>query len=220
MSHFLAIEDLASQASVHLALSSVYRSRRELLPESVPDDVAAALTHASKALEWFYSAGDRTGEARALADLSNHYLALGELQTAKDYCAKALALSVEIGHMTGQVDALDTLGRIHASLGDYDHAISYFLDALSTCSQAGIPVRPPHILESLGDAHLANGDPWAARTTWEELIDYSRRQQRSEHPWQRHSRVLAKLERVMPTQQPDPSQPPAELSRRSPAPAS
>ncbi len=79
MSHFLANEDLAAQASVHLALSSVYRSRRELLPESIPDDVAAALSHASEALEWFYSAGDRTGEARALADLSNHYLALGDL---------------------------------------------------------------------------------------------------------------------------------------------
>jgi DNA-binding SARP family transcriptional activator len=220
MSHFQAIEDLASQASVHLALSSVYRSRRELLPQSVPDDVPAALTHASEALEWFYSAGDRTGEARALADLSNHYLALGELQTAKDYCTKALALNVEIGHMTGQVDALDTLGRIHAGLGDYDHAIAYFQDALSTCSQAGIPVRPPHILESLGDAYLANGDPGSARATWEELIDYVHRQQRSEHPWQRNARVLAKLERIMPSQQPDASQPPAELPRRSPAPAS
>ena len=205
MSHFLASEDPAAQASVHLALSSVYRSRRELLPESVPDDVPAALSHASEALDWFYSAGDRTGEARALADLSNHYLALGELQTAKDYCSRALALNVEIGHMTGQVDALDTLGRIHAGLGDYDQAISYFLDALSTCSQAGIPVRPPHILESLGDAYLANGDAGAARDTWQELIDYARRQQRSEHPWQRHSRVLSKLERLMPGQQPDAS---------------
>lgn len=213
MSHFLASEDPAAQASVHLALSSVYRSRRELLPESVPDDVPAALSHASEALGWFYSAGDRTGEARALADLSNHYLALGELQIAKDYCSRALALNVDIGHMTGQVDALDTLGRIHAGLGDYDQAISYFLDALRTCSQAGIPVRPPHILESLGDAYLANGDAGAARDTWQELVDYSRRQQRSEHPWQRHSRVLSKLERLMPSQQPDASQVAAQLSR-------
>ncbi len=117
MSHFLATEDLAAQASVHLALSSVYRSRRELLPDGVPDDVPAALSHASNALEWFYSAGDRTGEARALADLSNHYLALGDLQIAKDYSSGALTLNVDIGHMTGQVDALDTLGRIHAGLG-------------------------------------------------------------------------------------------------------
>ena len=220
MSHFLAIDDLASQASVHLALSSVYRSRRELLPEAVPDDVPAALSHASRALEWFCSAGDRAGEARALADLSNHYLALGELQTAKDYCSRALALNIEIGHMTGQVDALDTLGRIHAGLGDHDKAISFFLDALSTCSQTGIPVRPPHILESLGDAYVANGDPGAARVTWQELIEYARRQQRIEHPWQRHARVLSKLERLMPSQQRDASQAPAELSRQSPAPAS
>ncbi len=81
-------------------------------------------------------------------------------------------------------------------------------------------MRPPHILESLGDAYLASGDAEAARATWEELIDYSRRQQRSEHPWQRHSRVLSKLERLMPSQQTAPSQVPAELSRRSPAPAS
>jgi tetratricopeptide (TPR) repeat protein len=178
------------------------------------------LSHASEALEWFYSAGDQTGEARALADLSNHYLALGDLQTAKEYCSSALALNLDIGHMTGQVDALDTLGRIHAGLGRYEQAISYFLDALSTCSQAGIPVRPPHILESLGDAYLANGDAGAARVTWQELIDYSRRQQRSEHPWQRHSRVLAKLDRLTPSQQPETSRVPAELSRQSQAPAS
>ncbi len=220
MSHFLAIEDHASQASVHLALSSVYRSRRELLPETVQDNVPAALSHASQALEWFCSASDRAGEARALADLSNHYLALGELQAAKDYCSRALALNIEIGHMTGQVDALDTLGRIHAGLGEHDQAISFFLDALSTCSQAGIPVRPPHILESLGDAYVASGDAGAAQVTWQELIEYSRRQQRSEHPWQRHARVLSKLERLMPSQRADPSQLPAELSRPSPAPAS
>ena len=220
MSHFLASEDLAAQASVHLALSSVYRSRRELLPQGIPDDVGAALSHASEALEWFYSAGDRTGEARALADLSNHYLALGELQTAKEYSSSALALNVDIGHMTGQVDSLDTLGRIHADLGRCEQAISYFLDALSTCSQAGIPVRPPHILESLGDVYLANGDADAARAIWQELIDYARRQQRSEHPWQRHSRVLSKLERLTPCQQPDASRVPADLSRRSTAPAS
>jgi tetratricopeptide (TPR) repeat protein len=172
----------------------VYRSCRELQPGNIPADVPLALSHASKALDWFYSAGDRTGEARALTDLSNHYLALSQLQTARDYCSTALKLNIDIAHMTGQVDALDTLGRIHAGLGDYEQAIAYFLDALATCSRAGIPVRPPHILESLGDAYLANGDGSAARATWQELIEYSRRQQRSEHPWQRQSRVLAKLE--------------------------
>jgi tetratricopeptide (TPR) repeat protein len=225
MSRFRAIHDRASQASVDLALSGVYRSRRESLQGHLPEDVATALAHASNALHWFDSAGDRTGEARALTDLSNHYLALGDLQAARVYCAKALKLNLEVGHMTGQVDSLDTLGRIHAGLGDYDQAIAYFLDALTTCSQAGIPVRPPHVLESLGDAYLASGDPAAARATWQELIEYSRRQQRSEHPWQRQSRVLSKLEQLTPIQQAgppqlDPPQPPPELSRQSQAPAS
>jgi tetratricopeptide (TPR) repeat protein len=196
MSHFRAIDDLASQASVHLALSSVYRSRRELLPERAGKEAPIALAHAGNALDWSYSAGDRTGEARAMADLANHYLALGELPTAMDYCAKALELSIQVGHMTGRVDSLDTLGRIHAELGDYKLAIEFFLDALATCTQAGIPVRPPHILESLGDAYLASGDAAAARTTWQELIEFAQRQQRSEDPWLRQSRVLAKLERL------------------------
>lgn len=231
MSHFRGIEDLASQASVHLALSSVYRSRRELLPDLRGEEVPIALSHAGNALDWAYSARDRTGEARAVADLANHYLALGELPTAMDYCTKALELSVEIGHVTGQVDSLDTLGRIHADLGDYERAITYFLDALATCSQAGIPVRPPHILESLGDAYLASGDPAAARTTWQELIEYARRLQLTEHPWMRQSRVLSKLERLTPEgsaeshdpASPDPpggTQPASELPRWSPAPAS
>ncbi len=223
MSHFEAIQDLAAQASVHLAFSTLYRSRREAYPDRVAEDVPIALSHASRALDWFYSAADRTGEARALVDLSNHYLALGELETARDYCAAALQMNTEIGHVTGQVDALDTLGRIHAGLSEYDRAIAYFLDALARCSQAGIPVRPPHILESLGDAYLANGDPAAARATWQELLEYARRLQRSEHPWQRHARVLAKLERLMPGAQAVPQQPPPpspEASRWSPAPAS
>jgi DNA-binding SARP family transcriptional activator/tetratricopeptide (TPR) repeat protein len=221
MSHFRAIDDLASQASVHLALSGVYRSRRELLPERAPADVPIALSHAIDALDWFCSAGDRTGEARALTDLANHYLALGDLQTARAYCAKALQLNVEVGHMTGQVDSLDTLGRIHVGIGDHEQAIRYFLDALTTCGQAGFPVRPPHILENLGDAYLASGDAAAARATWQELIEYSRRQQRSEDPWLRQSRVLAKLEGLTPDQPTGPpSPPPVAPPRRSPAPAS
>jgi len=235
MSHFQAADDPAAQASVHLAFSTVYRSRRELQSDHVADDVAIALSHASKALDWFYSAGDRTGEARALADLSNHHLALGDLETARDYCATALQLNIEIGHMTGHVDALATLGRIHADLGQSDDAIACFLAALARCSQAGIPVRPPHILESLGDAYLASGDAAAARATWLELVEYARRQQRNEHPWQRHSRVLSKLEQLTPgpqrvphqapqapqsPQAPQPPEAPPEPSRWSPAPAS
>jgi tetratricopeptide (TPR) repeat protein len=220
MSHFLVIQDLAAEASVHLALSTSYRTRRELQPDHLAEDVSIALSHAGQALDWFYSAGDRTGEARALADLSNHYLALGDLETARDYCATALRLNVETSYTAGQADSLDTLGRIYAGLGENDQAIAYFEEALTRCSQAGIPVRPPHILESLGDAYLANGDPAAARITWQELIEYARRQQRSEHPWQRHSRVLSKLERLMPPQQAGPQQPITGPSRRSPAPAS
>jgi DNA-binding SARP family transcriptional activator len=223
MSHFQAIRDAAAQAWVHLAFSTLYRSRRDLQPGDPADDVPIALWHASEALDWFCSAGDRAGEARALADLSNHYLALGELGAAREYCAAALKLNIETGQLTGQVDSLDALGQIHAGLGDYDQAIAYFLEALTKCSQAGIPVRPPHILESLGDAYLASGDHAAARTTWQELIEYARRLQLSEHPLQRQSRVLSKLQRLTPAEQVMPEQvssPAAEVPRPSPAPAS
>jgi DNA-binding SARP family transcriptional activator/tetratricopeptide (TPR) repeat protein len=223
MSHFQAIQDLGAQASVHLALSTVYRTRRELHPDQVAEDVPVALSHASQALDWYYSAADRTGEARALTDLSNHHLALGDLETARDYCAAALQLSTETSQVTGQVDALDTLGRIHADLGEYDQAIGFFLDALARCSLAGIPVRPPHVLESLGDAYLASGDHAAARITWQEIIEYARHLQRSEHPWRRQARVLAKLEPLTEAQQAIPQQalpPSSEASHWSPAPAS
>jgi DNA-binding SARP family transcriptional activator/tetratricopeptide (TPR) repeat protein len=219
MSHFLAAHDRSAQASVHLALSGVYRSRREAQPGLEPADVPTALQHAREALDWFYSAGDRTGEARALTDLSHHYLALAALSTARDYASRALELNLEIGHMTGQVDALDTLGRIHAGLGEFDQAIDCYLDALSTCSRAGIPVRPPHILESLGDAYLGNGDRAAARATWQELIEYAQRLQRSEYTWQRQSRVLAKLAQLNEGLPADSKSPP-EVPRWLPAPAS
>jgi len=202
MSHFVAIDDQASQALVHLAISGVHISQRKVLQSADANaDIRIALGHASQALAWCHASGDKTAEARALADLSNHYTALGELVTAKEYCSRALQLNLEIGHVTGQVDSLDTLGRIHLDLGQYDEAIEYFLHALRTCQAAGIPVRPPHILESLGDAYLASGDQAAARAAWQELIDYARRQQRlSEHSGPRHARVLSKLERTSVTQ--------------------
>jgi DNA-binding SARP family transcriptional activator len=218
MSHFGAIDDLAAQASVHLAISTLCRSRRDLRSDHVAEDVPIGLSHASKALDWFSSAGDRTGEARALADLSNHYLAHGDLETARNYCAAALQLSIEIGDVSGPADSLETLGRIHAGLGDNDQAITYFLEALTRCRQAGIPVRPPHILENLGDAYLASGDPAAARAIWQEVIEYSRRQQRSEHPWQRQSRVLSKLEQLTPGVPAGPKPPPPPRPKRPPPP--
>jgi DNA-binding SARP family transcriptional activator len=198
MACFRATGDELSQAAVHMGISMAHVSGRPTLPPGRVDaDARAALTHARAALAIYRRAGDGTGQERALKDLSEHYLALGELLTAEECCKEAIRLAIETGHHAGEAEARATMGRISYGLGRYDKAIEYYLQFLGIWSEAGIPIRPANILEDLGDAYLAAANVAAARAAWREVIEIGQqlRQAREEPSW-RIERVRAKLERL------------------------
>ncbi|HXW44649.1 MAG TPA: BTAD domain-containing putative transcriptional regulator [Streptosporangiaceae bacterium] len=198
MACFRATGDELSQAAVHMGISMAHVSRRPTLPEGQVDaDARAALAHARAALAIYRRTGEITGQERALKDLSEHYLALGELLTAQECCREAIRLSIETGHRAGEAEARATMGRISYGLERYDKAIEYYLQFLGIWSEAGIPIRPANILEDLGDAYLAAGNIGAARAVWREVIDIGQQlRQASEEPSWRIERVRAKLEEL------------------------
>jgi DNA-binding SARP family transcriptional activator/tetratricopeptide (TPR) repeat protein len=198
MAYFRATHDELAQAEVHMGISMVHISRRPTLaPDRVDADARAALAHALAALDIYRRSGDLTGQERALKDVSEHHLALGELLTAQRRCREAIRLSIKTDHRAGEAEARATMGRISYGLGRYAKAIEYYLQFLGILSESGIPIRPANILEDLGDAYLADANVAAARAVWREVIDTGQLlRQASEEPSWRIERVRAKLERL------------------------
>ncbi len=190
--------DAPALAATHLAIAKVHFSLRAAHPEAaLVRDSAAAIARGSQALAIYRQLGDATGEGRALVELANHYLARGELVTAREHCTRAIALFGSRDDQATVAEATETLGRIHFGLGQYPQAISCYLDSLRRNAEAGIIIRPPHVLDDLGDAYLAVGNLAAAEAVWQEVVDLGiRQEQRKEIPTWRRDRVLAKLQRL------------------------
>jgi DNA-binding SARP family transcriptional activator len=198
MVHFRATGDRLAQAAVHMGISMAHISRRPTLRASaVRGDAHQALTHAGQALTIYREAGDLIGQERALRDLSEHHLALGELPAAEKYCEEAIRLGVETGDRTGEVEAIATMGRISYRLGNYEAAVERYLEFLRIRHEDGILLRPANILEDLGDAYLAAGDLAAARAAWQEVIEQELQlSQVGGQPSWRTARVVAKLDQI------------------------
>ncbi|MEM9486385.1 MAG: tetratricopeptide repeat protein [Cyanobacteria bacterium P01_F01_bin.116] len=56
-----------------------------------------SLIHSQTALEIFREVGDKASEAEALKNLAEVHQALGEIETARQYCQQALVLATELG---------------------------------------------------------------------------------------------------------------------------
>ena len=198
MVHFQATGNRLAQAAVHMGISMAHISRRPTLRENaIRDDAHQALTHAGQALTIYREAGDLIGQERALRDLSEHHLALGELPVAEKYCQEAIRLGVETGDRTGEVEAIATMGRISYRLGNYEAAVECYLQFLRIRREDGIRIRPANILEDLGDAYLAAGSLDAARATWHEVIEQELQlSQVGGQPSWRTARVVAKLDQI------------------------
>jgi DNA-binding SARP family transcriptional activator/tetratricopeptide (TPR) repeat protein len=197
MDQFSAAGDLLAQAATHAAVTRVHlsvRAARAARPEP-GDDRESAIVHAGQALEIYQRLGNAAGEGRALLELADYYLGLGELQTAQEHCGRAIGLLGSVSDQLRLVTGTSLMGQIHYGLGQHQQAVACYLEALRANAAAGIEMKPPYILENLGDAYLAAGDPGAAETAWRQVIDLVRRQERlNEIPTWRRARVLAKIE--------------------------
>ena len=69
--------------------------------------------------------GDRHGEAKALGNLGNAYLDLGEPRRAIENFGQVLSMMCEIGDRRGEATALGNLGAVYRDLGEPQRAIEY-----------------------------------------------------------------------------------------------
>lgn len=70
---------------------------------------------------------DKTGEARALNNISQIYKAKGDYDTALSYLQRSLTICETIENKTGEAAALNNISQIYKAKGDHDtrHWIIY-----------------------------------------------------------------------------------------------
>ncbi len=90
-----------------------------------------------EALQLYRQLGNRTGEAKALNNLSNVSAERGELEKSLIYGLDALAIHREMGNIRGQGAVMNNLGATYHSMREYDAARSYYLGALDSYRSMG-----------------------------------------------------------------------------------
>ncbi|WP_067812947.1 AfsR/SARP family transcriptional regulator [Nocardia inohanensis] len=99
--------------------------------------------------------GDRSGEARALADLGWTHWRRGEYADATRYSEHALSVARANGDRFEEARALNTLGNVRWRQHDPDAAREYFRGALSIAREIGNRSGEAHVL---GNLALVLGD--------------------------------------------------------------
>ncbi|MFF0728749.1 BTAD domain-containing putative transcriptional regulator [Streptomyces sp. NPDC004134] len=110
-------------------------------------DVARAALDAARA------AGDRTGEAWALADMAAVLTALQRFDEAIDHLRLAMARCLRLGDTYGRVQAVANLGNAYLQAGRPDRSVEYSRRALAVHRAAGDAWGEGIILANLGDAY-------------------------------------------------------------------
>ena len=131
-------------------------------------DQSAAL-HQS-ALAAARRAGDRLGEADALAELGIVQLETGDYPAAAASLAQALALYGDLGDLPGQAHALNQLGFLHVLTGDYPAAAASHQQALALARGAGDRLAEAAALNHLGLVQHLTGDYPAAAASQQQAL--------------------------------------------------
>ena len=97
----------------------------------------AVLERYEAALSLFRAAGDRQGEAAALAAIGWVHLASGEDRQGLDYSHQALALFRALGDQRGEARALERVGWAQHNFGEQEQALAYLQQAALLHRAAG-----------------------------------------------------------------------------------
>jgi len=119
-------------------------------------------------------AGDRRGEAMALAGLAALSDDVGADAATKQLSEASAALWREIGDRRGLARALHTEGWAKAGMGDAPAAVTLFREALGHARAAGDDHSVAHVLGSLGNLLAERGEFTAARPLLTESLALSR----------------------------------------------
>jgi DNA-binding SARP family transcriptional activator/tetratricopeptide (TPR) repeat protein len=136
------------------------------LEERYPD----MLTHAERALELSWAAGDRSMEIMSLGDVGYCHARLGNYSRAISYCGQALARSKASGERAWESAAWDSLGYVYHKLSDYRRSVTCYERSLGLAREVADRFNEAGILDRLGDTHSSAGDPDAARWAWSQSL--------------------------------------------------
>ena len=95
--------------------------------------------HLKQSLEIEREIGDRLGEALALGNLGNVYLARGEFDKAEEMLRKALEIEKKLGRLEGMGNAYGNLGLVAEQRGDLVEARKLWVKARDLFEKIGMP---------------------------------------------------------------------------------
>ncbi len=131
-------------------------------------DQSAAIQHG--ALAAARQAGDRAGEAEALAELGGVQQLRGEYPAAAASLTRALALFRDLGDRPGEAHALNQLGFVHVLTGDYPAAAASQQQALALARGASDRHGEAAALNHLGLVQQLTGDYPAAAASQQQAL--------------------------------------------------
>jgi len=111
------------------------------------DDLAIVCRAALSAAR---AAKNRTAEDRALNNLGNAYMQLGQFEEAISCLQQDLAICREAGDQRGEAETLNNLGNVYTGLQQYDESVACLQDALVICRKIGYRRLEGGILSNLG----------------------------------------------------------------------
>ncbi|WP_068925574.1 BTAD domain-containing putative transcriptional regulator [Planobispora rosea] len=121
-------------------------------------DAATAEGLLTEALAGFRSAGDRWGEAAALAGRAKQAMFQGDHALAERAGTQSLAIFSELGDGWGRLQASDMLGYLAEITGDYERAVRLHREGLRIAEDLRLWTDASCRLSSLGRLALLTGD--------------------------------------------------------------
>ncbi|MGB8644480.1 MAG: response regulator [Anaerolineae bacterium] len=150
---FSELNDPSGEANIHNMLAISER------------DLTRARVHWEQALTLFRAAGNRSGEAMLLSNLSVGHMLLGLFHQAKTYAEQAVVGARELQIVGSLIYYLNNLAGAYMALGEYDLAAQAQQEALELCPQAGDRAVEANTLLQLGQLELVR-DNYAAAVAW------------------------------------------------------
>ncbi|MEU5980344.1 BTAD domain-containing putative transcriptional regulator [Streptomyces sp. NPDC047315] len=133
-------------------------------------DVLAGEALTGPALDGFRAAGDRWGEAAALADRAMQRLLRGDLTGAQQDATRGAELFDDLGDACGKLWLVFPLTAIAEIHGEYATARRLREEGLATARRFGLSTQTPELLSGLGRLALLTGDFATARDHHEQAL--------------------------------------------------
>jgi len=169
--NLIAAADQAASHGSPLHAISVVSAISGFLAARGYHDQSAALHH--RALAAAREAGDRLGEAGALAELGVLKLDAGDHQAAATRLTQAAAIFDDLGDGSGQAYALNHLSFLHTVTGDYSSAAAVHQQARLHASDASARAEEAMGLTTLGLVQQLTGDHRSAAASLGRALEMS-----------------------------------------------